>query len=98
MIFPWGASNCLEPLPVAHAVGIAHIFRALRMPGHLFGQSKFQLQALEGADVGKRTVSGRLAKGAPDEEGEKMRGELGLFRAEMHTILPWVSLGWVVPE
>lgn len=98
MIVLWGAPNCLEPLPVAHAVGIAHIFRALRMPGHLFGQPEFQLQALEGADIGKRAVTDRMAKGAPDEEGEKLRGELGLFRADMHTIPPWVSLGWVVLE
>lgn len=73
---------------VAGTVGIAHIFGALGMHGDFFGQPEFKIQALQGTDIGKGAISGGLAEGAPDEQGEKMHDELGLFCTEMHTVAP----------
>jgi len=74
-------------------MGFADILPATGVAGHLFGQLKFQFQAVQLANIEEGAILRCLAKGAFDEQPEKAHGKQILLVVGMH----WFSSLKVAP-
>ncbi|MBU4180039.1 MAG: hypothetical protein KJ548_15300 [Actinobacteria bacterium] len=85
--------HLLQTIPVTRLMGCVDTLPATGMSGHLLGQLKFQLQAVQLTDIEEGAILGCLAKGAFDEQAEKAHGKQILLVVGMH----WFSSLKVAP-